>query len=108
MAKSLDDISKKNSDDGTMDGESEEDQGCARRLMATLHINPNLVMLKVTLFVMYGATASLLPYLTIHMQSIGLTVPEISFVYLALPFTTFLSPPITGKFGILDNVRVVE
>lgn len=74
-----------------MDGDSEEPQ---RRW---LRINPNLVMLKVTLFVMYGATASLLPYLTIHMQSIGLTVPEISFVYLALPFTTFLSPPITGK-----------
>lgn len=91
MAKSLDDISKKNSeDDTTMDGDSEEPQ-------RWLRINPNLIMLKVTLFVMYGATASLLPYLTIHMQSIGLTVPEISFVYLALPFTTFLSPPITGK-----------
>ncbi|XP_049873244.1 uncharacterized protein LOC126371880 [Pectinophora gossypiella] len=104
MAKSLDDVSKKNSeDDTTMDGESEEPQGCAHRLMAWLRINPNLIMLKVTLFVMYGATASLLPYLTIHMQSIGLTVPEISFVYLALPFTTFLSPPITGflvdRFG---------
>lgn len=67
------------------------------KLFRGLGINPNLVMLKVTLFVMYGATASLLPYLTIHMQSIGLTVPEISFVYLALPFTTFLSPPITGE-----------
>ncbi|XP_067010301.2 major facilitator superfamily domain-containing protein 6-A [Anabrus simplex] len=67
------------------------------------HINPNLFMLKVTLFAMYGATASLLPYLTIHMQSIGLTVEEIAIVYLALPFTTFLSPPVTGylvdKFG---------
>ncbi|KAJ2940630.1 hypothetical protein O0L34_g14735 [Tuta absoluta] len=103
MAKSLDDVSKKNSEDDEMAGDSEEPQSRARRLMAMLHINPNLIMLKVTLFVMYGATASLLPYLTIHMQSIGLTVPEISFVYLALPFTTFLSPPITGflvdRFG---------
>lgn len=105
MAKSMDDVSKKNSEDGTtMDGESEEAQGCAQRLMAVLHINPNLIMLKVTLFVMYGATASLLPYLTIHMQSIGLTVPEISFVYLALPFTTFLSPPITGKWKSLESL----
>jgi hypothetical protein len=46
-----------------------------------------------------AATASLLPYLTIHMQSIGLTVDEISMVYLALPLTTFLSPPITGKYS---------
>ncbi|XP_030030821.2 uncharacterized protein LOC115447752 [Manduca sexta] len=102
MAKSSE--AKKNSEeDSTMDGDSEEEMGCAGRCMAWLRINPNLVMLKVTLFVMYGATASLLPYLTIHMQSIGLTVPEISFVYLALPFTTFLSPPITGflvdRFG---------
>lgn len=98
MAKSVED--KKTSEDGsTMDGEaSEEELGCVGRLMVMMRINPNLIMLKVTLFVMYGATASLLPYLTIHMQSIGLTVPEISFVYLALPFTTFLSPPITGKF----------
>lgn len=79
------------------DGEEEEDSD-NNRLLRRLGINPNLLMLKVTLFVMYGATASLLPYLTIHMQSIGLTVPEISFVYLALPFTTFLSPPITGQW----------
>ncbi|XP_046673330.1 uncharacterized protein LOC124362674 isoform X2 [Homalodisca vitripennis] len=67
------------------------------------NINPNLFMLKVTLFMMYGATGSLLPFLTIHMQSIGLTVEEIGVVYLALPLTTFLSPPVTGflvdKFG---------
>lgn len=37
------------------------------------------------------------------MQSIGITVEEIAIIYLALPFTTFLAPPITGflvdKFG---------
>lgn len=32
------------------------------------------------------------------MQSIGLTVEEIAIIYLALPFTTFLSPPITGEY----------
>lgn len=99
MAKSLDDDSKKHSEEEDMDDDSESSKpmGRVQRWMFKMRINPNLVMLKVTLFVMYGATASLLPYLTIHMQSIGLTVPEISFVYLALPFTTFLSPPITGK-----------
>ncbi|PSN42180.1 hypothetical protein C0J52_09859 [Blattella germanica] len=73
------------------------------KALKKLHINPYLIMLKITLFTMFGATASLLPYLTIHMQSIGLTVDEISMVYLAMPLTTFLSPPITGylidKFG---------
>ncbi|TMW46782.1 hypothetical protein DOY81_008140, partial [Sarcophaga bullata] len=58
------------------------------------------------------ATSSLLPYLTIHMQSIGLTVEEIAIIYLALPFTTFLSPPITGflvdKFGKYKPVVVMS
>lgn len=75
-------------------------------------INPNLIMLKITLFVMYGATSSLLPYLTIHMQSIGITVDEIAIIYLALPFTTFLAPPITGflvdKFGKYKPVIVLS
>lgn len=69
-------------------------------------------MLKITLFVMYGATSSLLPYLTIHMQSIGITVEEIAIIYLALPFTTFLAPPITGflvdKFGKYKPVVVLS
>lgn len=37
------------------------------------------------------------------MQSIGLTMEQIALIYLALPLTTFLSPPATGylvdKFG---------
>lgn len=31
------------------------------------------------------------------MQSIGLTVEEMAMVYVALPLTTFLSPPVTGR-----------
>lgn len=94
-------------------------------------VNKNLVMLKVTLFFMYGgnkgknnlkrtlivinivtATSSLMPYLTIHMQSIGLTIEEIALIYLALPFTTFLAPPITGflvdKFGKYKPVVIIS
>lgn len=86
---------------------SKFDKMCIRR-----GINPNLIMLKITLFVMYGATSSLLPYLTIHMQSIGITVEEIAIIYLALPFTTFLAPPITGflvdKFGKYKPVVVMS
>lgn len=44
-----------------------------------------------------------MPYLTIHMQSIGLTIEEIAIIYLALPLTTFIAPHLTGflvdKFG---------
>ncbi|XP_026284126.1 uncharacterized protein LOC113210370 isoform X2 [Frankliniella occidentalis] len=78
------------------DSEGEKTPTMFEKICYKMNINPNLVMLKITLFMMYGATASLLPYLTIHMQSIGLTVEEIAIVYLALPLTTFLSPPVTG------------
>lgn len=70
----------------------------------TLNINSIQYLRQVILvtdinsLILLSATSSLLPYLTIHMQSIGLTVEEIAIIYLALPFTTFLSPPITGKF----------
>uniref|UniRef100_A0A182QIK9 Major facilitator superfamily associated domain-containing protein n=1 Tax=Anopheles farauti TaxID=69004 RepID=A0A182QIK9_9DIPT len=65
--------------------------------------NPQLVHLKVTLFLVFGATSALTPYLTIHMQSIGLSVEEVASVYLTLLFTSCLSPPLTGflidRFG---------
>lgn len=45
------------------------------------------------------------------MQSIGITVEEIAIIYLALPFTTFLAPPITGflvdKFGKYKPVVIL-
>lgn len=46
------------------------------------------------------------------MQSIGLTIEEIAIIYLALPFTTFLAPPVTGflvdKFGKYKPVIIVS
>lgn len=75
-------------------------------------INPHLVLLKVSLFLIFGATSSLVPYLTVHMQSIGLTVEEIAAIYLTLLFTTCLSPPITGyivdRFGRYKPVLLVS
>ncbi|XP_017769290.1 PREDICTED: uncharacterized protein LOC108557327 [Nicrophorus vespilloides] len=75
-------------------------------------VNKKLIMLKLTLFFLYGANSSLMPYLTIHMQSIGLTVRQISIIYLTLPLTTFLTPPITGflvdKFGQYKPVVIIS
>lgn len=46
------------------------------------------------------------------MQSIGLTIEEIALIYLALPFTTFLAPPVTGflvdKFGKYKPVVIIS
>ncbi|CAG0914709.1 unnamed protein product [Notodromas monacha] len=74
----------------------------------TLEVNKNLLPLKFMMFCFYGAMAALLPYLTIHMQALGLTIEEIAVIYAVLPFTSFLGAPITGfiadKFG---NYRAV-
>lgn len=40
-------------------------------------------------------------FLIICHIGIGLTIEEIAIIYLALPFTTFLSPPLTGNFDSL-------
>ena len=46
------------------------------------------------------------------MQSIGLTIEDIAVIYLALPFTTFLAPPVTGflvdKFGRYKPVVIIS
>lgn len=46
------------------------------------------------------------------MQSIGLTISEIGTIYLTLPFTTFLAPPVTGflvdKFGQYKPVVIIS
>lgn len=46
------------------------------------------------------------------MQSIGLTIEEISHIYMALPLTTFLAPPLTGylidKFGKYKPIVIVS
>lgn len=90
----------------------ETEDGPIQRFCKKCNINYNLIMLKITLFLMYGATSSLIPYLTIHMQSIGLSVEEIAIVYLALPLTTFLAPPVSGflvdKFGHYKPVLFIS
>ncbi|XP_065202542.1 uncharacterized protein LOC135832927 [Planococcus citri] len=92
--------------------EEDQPQSSFENACKKLRINHNLIMLKLTLFVMYGATSSLVPFLTIHMQSIGLTVEEIACIYLALPLTTFLAPPVTGflvdKFGHYKPVLFIS
>lgn len=46
------------------------------------------------------------------MQSVGLTIEEIGMIYLAMPFTTFLAPPLTGflvdKFGQYKPVVIIS
>ena len=40
---------------------------------------------------------SFLPYLTLHMQQLGLAVEQIAIIYAVLPIASLLGPPIAGK-----------
>ena len=62
----------------------------------TFQINKNLLPLKLTLFFFSASAFSILPYLTIHMKDIGISVEHIALMYAVLPFTIFLAPPLVG------------
>lgn len=54
-------------------------------------------MLKLKLIKSYlTAAACLMPYMTIHMRQLGLTVEETAIVYTVLPFVQVIGSPIAG------------
>ena len=48
---------------------------------------------------MLTACISVLPLLTLHMTSIGLTFADVAQVYLFMPVASFLGPPVIGEDG---------
>lgn len=46
----------------------------------------------------FTGTALYLPYLTLQMVQVGLSIEEIAIVYSVLPFVTCVMPPLAGKF----------
>lgn len=62
-------------------------------------LDKTLIPLKLVLFTYYGAAACLLPYLTVHMRQIGITVEETAIIYAVLPIVGFLGPPTAGFFA---------
>lgn len=59
-------------------------------------INVPLIPLKMILFAWYAAGACLLPYMTLHMKQLGLTMVEMTAVYAILPIIQLLGTPIAG------------
>ncbi|XP_076359183.1 major facilitator superfamily domain-containing protein 6-like isoform X2 [Tachypleus tridentatus] len=55
-----------------------------------------LIPLKIILFCWYGAAACLLPYLTIHMKQIGISLSETALMYTVLPATQVVGPPLAS------------
>ncbi|XP_054708752.1 major facilitator superfamily domain-containing protein 6-like [Uloborus diversus] len=59
-------------------------------------INLRLLPMKAVMFGWFGASACAIPFMTIHMKELGLTVEETAVVYTLLPITQFLSSPLAG------------
>lgn len=59
-------------------------------------INRPLISIKIILFCWYAAGACLLPYMTLHMQRLGLTTMEMTLIYAILPIIQLLGTPIAG------------
>ncbi|XP_064090441.1 major facilitator superfamily domain-containing protein 6-like isoform X2 [Macrobrachium nipponense] len=65
-------------------------------LRKELRWNKKLIPIKIIQFLYSGGTNSILPYLTLQMQELGLSMRQIGWIYAFLPITTILGPPISG------------
>ena len=78
------------------------------RLKSIFSIDWKFVPLKLQIFLWGSAAFSILPYLTIHMKDIGLSIDHIALIYAVLPFTIFIAPPAIGfladKLGSFTRV----
>ena len=74
-------------------------------------INWKLAPLKLLIFLWSSAAFSILPYLTIHMKDIGISIDHIALIYAILPFTIFVAPPAVGfladKLGSFTRVLFI-
>lgn len=75
---------------------------------------PNMTMLplKLVIFFFSSSAFSILPYLTIHMKDIGISVENIAIIYAVLPFTSLISSPLVGfladKLGSYTKVIMMS
>lgn len=74
-------------------------------------INFPLIPVKIILFAWYAAGACLLPYMTLHMKQLGLTMVEMTAVYAILPLIQLFGSPIAGfvadKTGNYKSVLIM-
>lgn len=64
-----------------------------------LSLNKALLPIKLILFLYSGGTSSILPYLNLHMQQLGITLKEIAVISAFLPLANIFGPPIAGLFA---------
>ena len=80
----------------------------ADKIKSIFSVDWKFVPLKLQIFFWGAASFSILPYLTIHMKDIGLSINDIALIYAVLPFTIFIAPPAIGyladKLGSFTRV----
>ncbi|XP_047496052.1 major facilitator superfamily domain-containing protein 6-A-like isoform X1 [Penaeus chinensis] len=86
-----------------MEPGKKSDNGWKTKLKEGLTWRKELIPIKVIYFLFMGGATGFLPYLTLHMQTLGITVKEIAVIYAFLPIASLLGPPLSGiiadKFG---------
>lgn len=60
-------------------------------------INVPLVPVKLLMFLIHGGISALLPFLGIHMKSLGLTVTETSIILTVLPFVSAIGEELMSE-----------
>ena len=70
--------------------------GAGAEFLDLLKPNKDLFPLKLTLFFFSSSAFAIMPYLTVHMKDIGISVEHIAIIYAVLPFTVFLAPSFVG------------
>ncbi|XP_047486779.1 uncharacterized protein LOC125037619 [Penaeus chinensis] len=75
-------------------------------------IDKRFIPIKCIIFLFTGGVVAFIPYLTLHMQQLGLNVEEIAIMYAVLPIASLLGPPATGmiadKFGKYNVMFIIN
>ncbi|XP_042873043.1 uncharacterized protein LOC122253799 [Penaeus japonicus] len=87
-------------------------RGWGHWLKQEFTIDKRFIPIKCIIFFFTGGVVAFIPYLTLHMQQLGLNVEEIAIMYAVLPLASLLGPPATGmiadKFGKYNIMFIIN
>ncbi|CAL4114200.1 unnamed protein product, partial [Meganyctiphanes norvegica] len=86
-------------------------KGCHHWLRRELRIKKELLPIKIVTFLYQGGIVAYMPFLTLHMMGMGITMTQIGFTYACMPFASIIGPPIAGiladRFGNYKLVLIM-
>ena len=94
-----------------MENATEQRSNLGARVKQAVTPNKSLFPLKLAIFFYCASAFCILPYLTIHMKDIGISIEHIALIYAILPFNSLVSSPLVGfladKLGNYTRVLIV-